>query len=163
MTSNPQQLANHSETGVEIPCLLTQDDAELAAVAFNGDVLLYYYNNQSTLSIRELNIRGTPGSRSSPETFNLEEAKMVAQPALIADGQPALYQPLGAVLANATGAEPSIYVSWAERNTGANTSYGALTVVHRKISDEKWPDSSYGKGEGQVAIPLGNQNVDPHS
>jgi hypothetical protein len=115
------------------------------------------------LSIRELNITGTPGSPIDKEFYNVSSAKVVAQPALRVDDQPALYQPLGAILGHASGAAPSIYVSWAEQNIAANGSYSGMTVLSRKITDEKWPDSTYGKGKGQVAVPLGNNNVDPSS
>lgn len=154
-------IANDMDTGVKIPNLLANDDADIAAVAVNGDALLYYYSNEGTPSIRELNISGTPGSRFTQESYDLSKTGIVAQPALNTSGELALYQPIGAVLSNASGAEPSIYVSWAEQNTGANSSYGAMTVVSRRISDKSWPNSTYGKGQGQVAVPLGTYNVDP--
>jgi hypothetical protein len=132
-------------------------------VAANGDALVYYYSTHGTPSIRELNISGTPGSPSTPESYDLSTESIVSQPALNADGEMSLYQPIGAVLANASGVEPRIYVSWAEQNTGANTSYGAMTVVSRAIGDERWPNSTYGKGDSQVDLPLGTYNVDPSS
>ncbi len=156
-------LANKLETGIKIPNLLASDDADLAAVAVNEDALVYYYSNQGTPSIRELNISGLPGSQSMQESYNLSSGSIVAQPALDANGSLALHQPIGAVLTNASGVEPSIYVSWAEHNAAANSSYGAMTVVSRHISDKTWPNSTYGKGQGQVPIPLGTSNVDPAS
>jgi hypothetical protein len=132
-------------------------------VAVNGDALVYHYSNEDPPSIRELNITGIPGSRSTPESYDLSAATIVAQPALNADGEIALYQPIGAVLTNVSGVEPSIYVSWAEQNTGANTSYGAMNVVSRPISDTSWPNSTYGESEAQVSVPLGSNDVDPHN
>ena len=129
-------------------------------MAVNGDALVYYYSNQSTPSIRELNISGTSGS---PLSYDLASQNIVAQPALDADGETSLYQPIGAILANATTAGPTIYVSWADQNLDANSSFGAMSVVSRKISDRTWPNSTYGMAEGQVSIPLGNYNVDPSS
>lgn len=93
--------------------------------------------------------------------YDLSNEKIVAQPALLADGQVALYQPIGAVLTKASGAEPRIYVSWAEQITATNSSYSTLAVVSRRISEPDWPNSTHGKGEGQVEVPLGNYNVDP--
>ncbi|MCJ1249523.1 hypothetical protein MMC30_006749 [Trapelia coarctata] len=156
------------KSGVTIPSLLAHNDASLAAVPTNANVLLYYYASQDIASIRELAFSGIPGSSHHPETFTAAaNAPIVAQPALVTNtSQVSLYQPIGAVVSSlGSGTNRTIQVFWAEGVTGvtgATSGYSALKTLQRNGS-HSWPPSSYGTGSGQVEIPLGNSNADPSS
>ena len=144
-------------TGVEIPSLLAHDDATIAAVAVNGDVLIYHYVAVDIIGIRELNISGTPGSQNDQESYNVSQP-VVAQPALVSQGRSiSVYQPIGAAITNVSGLELSIYVFFADENTNATSGYARLLEVNRPADNLTWPSSSLGNADGQVQLPLGTE------
>ena len=151
--------------GVNLPNILAHNDADIAVVSTRGDTYLYYYVDNGTLSIREVNITGPSVIKeyqsiagSSCETcgYNASTFPIVAHPALVNDNQQALYQPLGATVSTVSNEEPTINVFWAEQNTSPDSGYGVLATVSRKLSGQ-WSESSYGSGQGQLALPLGDQ------
>ncbi|SLM37184.1 hypothetical protein LPUS_06915 [Lasallia pustulata] len=142
--------------GVQIPSILAHDDAAIAAVAINGDVLVYHYVAVDIIGIRELNISGTPGSQNDQESYNVSEA-VVAQPALVSQGRISVYQPIGASVTNVSGLDPSIYVFFAEGTLNATSGYQRLMEVNKPAANLTWPPSSLGNADGQVQLPLGDQ------
>ncbi|KAL9123167.1 MAG: hypothetical protein Q9187_000283 [Circinaria calcarea] len=146
------------QTGISIPNMLARDDANLAAVSVGGSTLVYYYAPpvDGVISIRELNLTGTPGTpayKKNGEGFNVKSLPVVAQPQLVTDGVPSLYQPLGAAVSTLTTSEPQVYVFWAEQNMSPNSGYGTLKTVSRYV-DVGWVSSSVGAGSGQVTLPI---------
>lgn len=150
--------------GIKIPNLLAHNDASIAAISTSTSTLLYYYSivAQEALCIREITISGVPGSATDPESFtdpfsHPPLAPIVAQPALILDYQIAIYQPIGAVVSTADPTSESIQVFWTENNVDIGSGYGAIKTTQRNVTGA-WAASSYGAGEGQVEIPLGDSN-----
>ncbi|KAL9118017.1 MAG: hypothetical protein Q9187_005440 [Circinaria calcarea] len=145
------------QTGITIPNMLAYNDANIAVVAFDGSVLIYYYALPvgGAVSIRELNLTGLPGSASYQNlaSFNAQSVPVVSQPQLSTNGVPCRYCPIGATVSTLTTSEPQIYVFWAEQNKSPDSGYGALKTVSRYMG-VGWVSSSVGVGIGQVTLPI---------
>ena len=126
----------------------------------NGSTLLYYYSDNGTAGIHELNINGSPSS----ETFHANAASIVAEPALLSDnGALSLYTPLTAVVAILPGTTPVIHVFYADNTVSTTSGYSRLSDVNRPVDNTTWPTSSYGSSDGQIQLPLGVENAVPHA
>ena len=145
--------------GISIPDALARNNANLAAVSVRGSTLVYYYapSADGVLSIRELNLTGTPGTPAytkNNDGFDAKSLPVVAQPRLVTDeGVPSSYQPLGAAVSTLNPSEPQIYVCWAEQIESPDSGYRALKTVSRYV-DAGWGSSSVGAGIGQVTLPI---------
>ena len=136
--------------------MLAHNDANLAAVSVGGSTLVYYYAPPvgGVISIQELNLTGTPGTpayRKNGDNFHAKSLPVVAQPQLVTNGVPSLYQPIGAAVSTLINSQ--IYVFWAEQNVSPESGYGALKTVSRYV-DVTWRSSSVGEGIGQVTLPI---------
>ena len=137
--------------------MLARNNANFAAVSAGGSTLVYFASSVGgVLSIRELNLTGTPGTptyKKNGEGFNAKSLPIVTQPQLVTNRVPSFYQPLGAAVSTLTTSEPQIYVCWAEQNENPDSGYSVLKMVSR-YADVQWGSSSIGAGVGQVTLPI---------
>jgi len=125
----------------------------------NGSTLLYYYSNNGTSGIQELNITGFNSSAAVHNNAN----NIVAEPALLSDGGGlSQYMPLTAALAILPGTTPVIHVFYADNTVSTSSGYSRLSDVSRPVDNGTWPASSYGSSQGQIQLPLGIETADPH-
>ena len=137
--------------------MLAHNDANLAAVSVGGCTLVYYAAPiGGVMSIRELNLTGIPGTlayQKNSDGFNTKSLPVVAQPKLMTNGVPSLYQPIGAAVSTLINSEIQIYVFWAEQNVSPESGYGAIKTVSRYM-DVPWGSSSAGAGIEQINLPI---------
>lgn len=132
----------------------------MTALTMNGSTLLYYYSNNGTAGIQELNITGF----GSSEAVHSNAKNIVAEPALLSNGGAlSEYTPLTAALAFLPGTTPAIHVFYADNTVSTTSGYSRLSDVSRPVDNGTWPASSYGSSEGQVQLPLGTESADPHA
>lgn len=150
--------------GFAIQNYLYNNTADISVVSASGITYIYHYapiNQTTTLGIRELAIRGIPGSTTDKESYNFTEP-LVSTPQLTLannSGQ-SPFQPLAATKTVAPGVSPGILVFWADKVTGdpqALSGYRTLSQASRLLSNPTWSS-----GSRPMPVPLGDNNTQPY-
>jgi hypothetical protein len=141
---------------------MTHPTASIAAISTNQSTYVYYYSlYNSSLAIRELALKVSNNLTANFAAPSV--SPIVAIPNLNSTQNnqgTSMYAPLAAV-ASTTGPQV-LTVFWAAGVVDRQSGYGALLSLSRNEGDS-WPAASYGSTTGVTALPLGDQNVDPHT